>query len=101
MTMLFRRVGAAPRSVTVYFDDKPISCMEGDSIAAALLAQGIVRFRSTPVSGAPRMPYCMIGNCFDCLVEIDGTRDRQACLIPVVEGMRIRTQEEPRQVDRP
>jgi len=32
----------------------------------------------------------MIGNCFDCLVEIDGETNLQACLVTVREGMRIR-----------
>ncbi|SVA41228.1 uncharacterized protein METZ01_LOCUS94082 [marine metagenome] len=32
----------------------------------------------------------MIGNCFDCLVEIDGETNLQACLVSVRDGMRIR-----------
>ncbi|OOY44644.1 sarcosine oxidase, partial [Solemya velum gill symbiont] len=32
------------------------------------------------------------GVCFDCLVEIDGKPNRQACMIKVAEGMRIRRQ---------
>jgi NADH dehydrogenase/NADH:ubiquinone oxidoreductase subunit G len=31
----------------------------------------------------------MIGNCYDCLVEIDGMPYRQACLTIVADGMRI------------
>jgi predicted molibdopterin-dependent oxidoreductase YjgC len=34
----------------------------------------------------------MMGVCFDCLVEIDGVGNRQACLTPVAEGMRVRRQ---------
>jgi NADH dehydrogenase/NADH:ubiquinone oxidoreductase subunit G len=34
----------------------------------------------------------MIGNCFDCLVEIDGETNLQACLVNVRDGMRIRSQ---------
>jgi|TARA_B100001146_G_scaffold23443_1_gene17809 NADH dehydrogenase/NADH:ubiquinone oxidoreductase subunit G len=33
----------------------------------------------------------MIGNCFDCLVEIDGETNLQACLVTVRDGMRIRS----------
>jgi hypothetical protein len=62
----------------------------GDSVAAALLAAGVNRFRDTPVTGTPRAPWCMMGVCFDCLVEIDGIASRQACLTPVAEGMRVR-----------
>ena len=62
-------------------------------MAAALLAAGVTRFRSTPVSGAPRAPYCMMGVCFEWLLEIDGVANRQACLVPVEPGMKIRSQE--------
>ena len=63
------------------------------AVAAALLATGVRRFRATPVSGAARAPYCMMGACFECLVEIDGVPSRQSCLIPVADGMRVRSQE--------
>ena len=36
-----------------------------------------------------------MGVCFECLVEIDGVRDRRACLIPIEDGMRVRRQTEP------
>ena len=53
----------------------------------AMLAAGVDHCRTTPVTGAPRAPYCLMGVCFDCLVTIDGVGNRQACLVPVREGM--------------
>ncbi|MEX3955501.1 (2Fe-2S)-binding protein [Trinickia sp. EG282A] len=82
--------------VTVELDGTPIPVPSGCSVAAALLAAGLVRFRGTPVSGAPRAPYCMMGVCFECLMEIDGEPNRQTCLIEVRDGMKIRTQERAR-----
>lgn len=73
----------------------PVGC----SVAAALLANGVSTFRTTPVSGAPRAPYCMMGACFDCLVEIDGQPNRQSCLVAVTEGMQVRTQAGLRSLD--
>jgi NADH dehydrogenase/NADH:ubiquinone oxidoreductase subunit G len=32
----------------------------------------------------------MMGACFECLVEIDGEPNRQACMTPVTEGMKVR-----------
>lgn len=64
----------------------------GDSVAAALLANDAGPFRATPVSASPRAPWCLMGVCFDCLVEIDGVPNRQACLVEVAEAMRIRRQ---------
>lgn len=74
------------------FDGRSLTGRPGDTVAAALLANGIVACRETPVSGAPRAPYCLMGVCFDCLVVINGVGNRQGCLVPLVEGMRIETQ---------
>ncbi|SFD70123.1 2Fe-2S iron-sulfur cluster binding domain-containing protein [Bosea sp. CRIB-10] len=81
------------------FDGRPLSGREGDTVAASLLANGIAICRETPVSGAPRAPYCLMGVCFDCLVVIDGVGNRQGCLVPLREGMRIETQHGRRQAE--
>lgn len=83
----FLELDDTPR-VQVSFAGAPMDLPEGANLAAALLAVGVDRFRNTPVSGAPRGPFCMMGACFDCLVEIDGVV-RQACMIEVAEGMEI------------
>lgn len=90
---------AAP--IQIFFNDTPLSVASGRSVAAALLAAGVSRFRSTPVSGSPRAPYCMMGACFECLVEINGVPGRQACLVNVHEGMRIHSQEGARDLSPP
>ena len=74
--------------VTVRLDGAEVHLPLGANLAAALLAEGIGVFRHTPVSGAPRGPFCMMGACFDCLVEVAGTT-RQACMIEVTEGLQI------------
>ena len=61
----------------------------GDTIAAALLGCGIFEFRRAVVSGAPRAPFCMIGNCYECLVEVQGKGLVQACLTEVAEDMNV------------
>ncbi|MFS8146183.1 (2Fe-2S)-binding protein [Rhizobium sp. BR 249] len=81
------------RLITITFEDAKIMVPEGISVAAALLTGGARSFRSSIVSDAPRAPYCMMGVCFECLVEIDGMPARQSCLIPVREGMQIKRQQ--------
>ena len=80
---------AAAATVTVIINGAPFRAPSGCSAAAALLLAGAMPARTTPVSGAPRAPYCMMGVCFDCLVAIDGTPNQQGCMVPVAEGMRI------------
>ncbi|MGH8778206.1 (2Fe-2S)-binding protein [Paraburkholderia sp.] len=99
---LFRVLpGAADAPVDIWFNDEPLRVPGGRSVAAALLAAGIDRFRATPVSGEPRAPYCMMGVCFECLVEIDGVPSRQSCMVAVRDGMRIRSQEGARDLPPP
>lgn len=83
----FLELEDSPR-VAVWFDGAQLELTEGANLAAALLAAGVWEFRHTPVSAAPRGPFCMMGACFDCLVEIDGVV-RQACMLEVVEGLHI------------
>jgi D-hydroxyproline dehydrogenase subunit gamma len=89
-----RRESEAPDTATVevFVDGVALRVPEGASAAAAVLLAGAAAIRETPVSGAPRLPYCMMGVCFDCLAEIDGVANRQACLVPVAPGMRIARQ---------
>ncbi|AJY15179.1 MULTISPECIES: (2Fe-2S)-binding protein [Burkholderia] len=90
---LFKPLDAAAATVEIRFNDAPLRVPAGVSVAAALLAAGVQRFRATPVSHAPRAPYCMMGACFECLVEIDGVPARQSCMVDVRDGMCVRTQE--------
>ena len=97
---MFQRLpdtGDATLAVTL--DGKPALARPGDTVAATLFAAGLDHCRTTPVSGAPRAPYCMMGACFDCLVEIDGQPNRQSCLVAVAEGMQVKTQAGPRSFD--
>lgn len=83
----FLELDDAPR-VEVFFEGTSFDLPRGANLAAALLVAGVDVFRHTPVSGAPRAPFCMMGACFDCLVEIDGVV-RQACMIEVEGSMTI------------
>lgn len=80
---------AAAATVTIQINGAPFHAPAGCTAAAALLLAGAIPTRTTPVSGAPRAPYCMMGVCFECLVEIDGVPNQQACMVPVADGMRI------------
>lgn len=90
---MFKRLPeVAPTPVRFTFNDQWVQAQPGDTVAAALLAAGHAVCRSTPVSGSARAPYCMMGVCFECLVVIDGVGNRQGCLTPVQEGMKVQTQ---------
>jgi predicted molibdopterin-dependent oxidoreductase YjgC len=97
---MFRRLHEEAKAVRVTVDGRDVPAREGDTVAAAMLASGFTSCRTTPVSGAPRAPYCMMGVCFDCLVTIDGVGNRQGCLVRVKDGMAIATQRGKRELGR-
>jgi predicted molibdopterin-dependent oxidoreductase YjgC len=83
---------AARRLVTLQVEGRDIVAPEGQSLALALLQAGVDAFRETPVLAAPRGPLCLMGVCFDCLVQIDGRPNVQACMVPVCDGMIVQLQ---------
>jgi predicted molibdopterin-dependent oxidoreductase YjgC len=90
---MFRRLPDAGEATLPFtIDGAPAMGRQGDSVAAALLAAGHPVFRQSAVTGSDRGPYCMMGVCFDCLVEIDGVGNRQGCMTLLRAGMAIRPQ---------
>ena len=69
-------------------DGRPVSLPEGMNVAAALFGIGEKISRISPSSRKPCSPHCLMGVCFECLMEIDGIQ-RQACMTEVREGMII------------
>ena len=70
-------------------DGRELEACAGDSVASALLANGIRALRNGP-DGAPRGLFCGIGICFDCLVTIDGRPGLRACMVRVQEQMDVK-----------
>lgn len=90
---MFRRITeTADCLVSFTFEGKSLSAANGDTVAAALLANGVVQFRQSVNSHAVRGPVCLIGNCFECLVEINGKANQRACQQQIQDGMQIKMQ---------
>lgn len=84
---------AGEAGVTLTLDGLPVRATPGESVAAVLLRHAPYRARTSTLSGEPRAPYCLMGVCFDCLVEIDGDASVQSCLVTVREGMTVARQD--------
>jgi predicted molibdopterin-dependent oxidoreductase YjgC len=76
----------------ILVDRKKIPAIEGEPIAAALLAAGIRKFRYTHKEGKARGIYCGIGRCTDCIMTVDGQPNVRTCVTPVINGMIVETQ---------
>lgn len=93
---MFKRINSdnteCERQVTFLWDGREVTGRAGDTVAAALLGAGVRASRTHPVTGEPRAPFCMMGTCFECLVEIDEIPNRQGCQVRLTEGMRVAPQ---------
>lgn len=77
--------------VNFNFDEKTLEGYEGEPIAAALKAAGIMVHRHTK-KGSPRGIFCAIGRCSDCVMVVDGRPNVRTCITPLAEGMKVQTQ---------
>jgi aerobic-type carbon monoxide dehydrogenase small subunit (CoxS/CutS family) len=80
------------REITFTFDGEPMRGFEGEPIAAALRAAGVLVHRHTARRGEPRGVFCAIGRCTDCVMVVDGAPNVRTCVVPLREGMNVRTQ---------
>lgn len=80
------------KKVTFTYDDKELTGYEGEPIAMALKANGILIHRYTARKHKPRGIFCAIGRCTDCVMVVDGEPNVRTCMTPLREGMKVQTQ---------
>ena len=83
---------ARPSPVSIIVNGRAVEAYEGESVLTALIAAGVL-ITSRDSFGRLRTPFCNMGVCFDCLVEVEegeGASSRvRACLMPVRAGLRV------------
>lgn len=83
---------ARPAPVNMFVNGKAIEAYEGESVLTALIAAGVLTM-SRDSFGRLRTPFCNMGVCFDCMVEVtegtDVSSRVRACLTPVRAGLRV------------
>lgn len=86
---MFKRL-VHKKQFTFTFDGSRISASNGESVAAAIIASGQLAVRKSPVSQTARGPFCMMGACYECLVQHNG-KTVQACMLLAAADMQITT----------
>lgn len=79
------------KAVRLLVDGQALEAFEGESIAAALAANGIWTLRHTARLGQPRGIFCGMGVCHECALTVDGQAGVRACLTAAADGMVIET----------
>jgi sarcosine oxidase subunit alpha len=81
------------KRVQLRVDGRPITAYSGETVFAALLAEGIraLRHPSKERTKTARGGFCGMGVCQECRVMVDGLPDQRACMTEVREGMEVVT----------
>lgn len=86
------RVDGRSDSLSLLVNGQPVLARPGETVATVLLRLGYRSFGTSPVTGKPLAPACLMGVCFGCLCRIDGRPGCQACLEPVRDGLTVETE---------
>ncbi len=86
------KVSEQPK-VFINVDGRRIEAILGETVATALIANGIFIHRYTSKRKEPRGVFCGIGRCTDCMMIVNGRPNVRTCITPVEEGMQVQTQE--------
>ena len=87
---MFRKLkDSRKKEIVFFFEGKKLTAFDGETIASALLSSGEIFFRESKINNY-RGPYCMIGICFECLVDVDQMQSLQACQVIVKNNMQVK-----------
>ncbi len=80
------------RTVAFTFEDRPITAVAGQSLAAALYAAGVRVFSRSFKYHRPRGLFCCSGDCPNCLMQVDGRPNVRTCIEPARDGQVVHRQ---------
>ena len=75
-----------------FVDGKPVPALEGETVAAAMIAAGLLTSRFTASKGERRGYYCGMGVCWECVMVVDGQRSIRTCRTFARPDMYVETQ---------
>lgn len=78
--------------ITFTFNGEQMEGYEGESVAAALHANGVKVLGHSLFKHRPRGIYCAIGNCSSCLMVVNGEPNVRTCTTMLEQGMAVEMQ---------
>jgi NADPH-dependent 2,4-dienoyl-CoA reductase/sulfur reductase-like enzyme/ferredoxin len=80
------------KDIHFYWNEKPLLAKSGETISAALFANGIRIFGHHEKDNSPQGIFCANGQCSQCMVIVNGIPVK-ACMEVIQEGMKIESLE--------
>ncbi len=90
--MAARRTRAIVHPVRLHIDGRDVEAEQGEPVAIALLAAGLLPWSRSIKYHRPRGPACLRGRCDGCLARIEGLPSRRTCLTPAGKDLRVASQ---------
>ncbi|MEN9800222.1 MAG: hypothetical protein RL653_3919, partial [Pseudomonadota bacterium] len=89
-----RRLTAGPSEgrFSVDLEGESVEARPGEPVACSLLAGGVRVFSRSAKYHRPRGPYCMTGDCGQCLMQVDGVPNVATCRVAARPGMKLQRQ---------
>jgi len=78
--------------ISFVFEGKRVIGYQGDTIASALHALGVLTLSYSIKSKRPRGFYCAIGNCSSCNMIVNGKPNVRTCVTQLQEDMIVERQ---------
>lgn len=85
---MFRQLKKDQTDITIYINDQAVPAKTGELVAAVLLQQGIISCHKSPKNDQ-RGPYCMMGVCFECIINFEDGRTEQACQVYAEDDLHV------------
>lgn len=85
---------ADKKEIHFTFNGKNLIGYKDDTIAAALVDNGIMHFSDSIIHKRPRGFYCAIGNCGSCNMTVNGVENVKTCLTLLEEGMVVESEKD-------
>ncbi len=74
--------------IDFYWNDEKLTAFEGETIASALIANGVNIFNQHPKDHAPQGIFCANGQCAQCMVLVDG-KPEKSCMTLVSPDQKV------------
>ena len=81
------------KKLRFYINGKELYGYEGETISAALFANGVTTFSRSLKYNHPRGFFCGIGKCSSCLMTVNGVPNTRTCITPLKDGVEVKTQD--------
>jgi NADPH-dependent 2,4-dienoyl-CoA reductase/sulfur reductase-like enzyme/ferredoxin len=76
------------KTIQFFWQNRPLEAKEDETIASALIANGIDIFGHHPKDNSPLGLFCANGQCSQCMVLVNG-KPVKSCMTKVKEGMSV------------